>query len=90
MWKLDRLGRDLRHVVNVVHGLTDRDVGLKGLLRLTPLPLLANWFAALAEFARELSSERTKASVASVRARGRKGWAALQNDPRQSPSGVTR
>lgn len=81
VWKLDRLGRDLRHLVNVVHDLTDRGVGLKVLTgqgaaidtTTSSGKLVFGIFAALAEFERELISERTKAGLASARARGRKG-----------------
>ena len=81
VWKLDRLGRDLRHLVNIVHELTERGVGLKVLTgqgaaidTTTASGKLAfGIFAALAEFERELISERTKAGLASARARGRKG-----------------
>ncbi|MEH0059946.1 recombinase family protein [Auritidibacter ignavus] len=81
VWKLDRLGRDLRHLVNVVHDLTDRGVGLKVLTgqgaaidtTTASGKLVFGIFAALAEFERELVSERTKAGLASARARGRKG-----------------
>lgn len=81
VWKLDRLGRDLRHLVNVVHDLTDRGVGLKVLTgqgaaidtTTASGKLVFGIFAALAEFERELISERTKAGLASARARGRKG-----------------
>ena len=81
VWKLDRLGRDLRHLVNVVHDLTERGVGLKVLTgqgaaidtTTASGKLVFGIFAALAEFERELISERTKAGLASARARGRKG-----------------
>lgn len=81
VWKLDRLGRDLRHLVNTVHGLTERGVGLKVLTgqgaaidtTTASGKLVFGIFAALAEFERELISERTKAGLASARARGRKG-----------------
>lgn len=81
VWKLDRLGRDLRHLVNIVHDLTDRGVGLKVLTgqgaaidtTTASGKLVFGIFAALAEFERELISERTKAGLASARARGRKG-----------------
>lgn len=81
VWKLDRLGRDLRHLVNVVHDLTERDVGLKVLTgqgaaidtTTASGKLVFGIFAALAEFERELISERTKAGLQSARARGRKG-----------------
>jgi DNA invertase Pin-like site-specific DNA recombinase len=80
-WKLDRLGRDLRHLVNLVHDLTGRGVGLKVLagqganLDTTTANgrLIFGIFAALAEFERELIIERTHAELASARARGRKG-----------------
>ena len=81
VWKLDRLGRNLHHLVNTVHGLTARGVGLKVLTgqgaaidTTTPAgKLVFGIFAALAEFERELISERTQAGLASARARGRKG-----------------
>jgi len=81
VWKLDRLGRDLRHLVNIVHDLTDRGVGLKVLTgqgaaidtTTASGKLVFGIFAALAEFERELISERTKAGLESARARGRNG-----------------
>ena len=83
VWKLDRLGRDLRHLVNTVHDLAQRGVGFKVLSghgasidTTTPAgKLVFGIFAALAEFERELISERTKAGLASARARGRTGGA---------------
>ena len=83
VWKLDRLGRDLRDLVNTVHDLTQRGVGVRvltgqGAAIDTTTPsgkLVFGIFAALAEFERELISERTKAGLASARARGRKGGA---------------
>jgi len=83
VWKLDRLGRDLRHLVNTVHDLAGRGVGFKVLSghgasidTTTPAgKLVFGIFAALAEFERELISERTKAGLASARARGRAGGA---------------
>lgn len=81
VWKLDRLGRDLRHLVNVVHDLTERGIGLKVLTgqgaaidtTTASGKLVFGIFAALAEFERELISERTLAGLASARARGRNG-----------------
>ena len=80
-WKLDRLGRDLRHLVNLVHDLTGRGVGLKVLagqganLDTTTANgrLVFGIFAPLAEFERELIVERTRAGLALARARGRNG-----------------
>lgn len=81
VWKLDRLGRDLRHLVNIVHDLTERGIGLKvhtgqgAAIDTTTASgkLVFGIFAALAEFERELISERTLAGLASARARGRNG-----------------
>lgn len=81
VWKLDRLGRDLRHLVNTVHDLTSRGVGFKvltghGASINTTSPsgkLVFGIFAALAEFERELIVERTRAGMAAARARGRHG-----------------
>lgn len=81
VWKLDRLGRDLHHLVNTVHDLTGRGVGLKVLTgqgaaidtTTAAGKLVFGIFAALAEFERELISERTVAGLASARARGRVG-----------------
>ena len=80
VWKLDRLGRDLRHLINTVHDLTGRGIGLKVLTghgaaidTTTAGKLVFGIFAALAEFERELIAERTVAGLASARARGRNG-----------------
>lgn len=81
VWKLDRLGRDLHHLVNTVHDLTARGVGLRVLTgqgvaidtTTAAGKLVFGIFAALAEFERELISERTMAGLASARARGRVG-----------------
>jgi len=81
LWKLDRLGRDLRHLVNTVDELRTRGVGLKVIAgagaqidTTTANGRLAfGIFAAFAEFERELISERTNAGLAAARARGRMG-----------------
>src|SRR5580700_8678935 len=81
VWKLDRLGRDLRHLVNTVHDLTVRGVGFRVLTGQganidTTSPsgkMVFGIFAALAEFERELIVERTRAGLAAARARGRSG-----------------
>lgn len=89
VWKLDRLGRDLRHLINTVHDLTSRDVGLKVLTghgaaidtTTAAGKLVFGIFAALSEFERELISERTVAGLASARARGRKGGRPFKMTP---------
>ena len=81
VWKLDRLGRDLKHLVNTVDDLNQNNVGLKVLagtgaqIDTTTANgrLVFGIFAALAEFEAELIRERTKAGLASARARGRLG-----------------
>lgn len=79
VWKLDRLGRSLKHLVNTVADLHDRGVGfrvLTGTAIDTTTPggkLMFAVFAGLAEFERELISERTKAGLAAARARGHRG-----------------
>lgn len=81
VWKLDRLGRDLRHLVNTVQDLSDRGVGFKVLtgegaaIDTTSAhgKLVFGIFAALTEFERELIRERTVAGLKSARARGRIG-----------------
>jgi len=83
VWKLDRLGRNLRHLVNTVHDLEQGGKGFKVLTgqgasintTTSEGKLVFGIFAALAEFERALLSERTKAGLASARARGRKGGA---------------
>jgi hypothetical protein len=63
VWKLDRLGRNLRHLVNTVHELTIRGIGFKGLTghgatidTTTPSgKLVFGFFAALAEFERDFA-----------------------------------
>jgi DNA invertase Pin-like site-specific DNA recombinase len=81
VWKLDRLGRDLRHLVNTMHDLTARGSGFKVLtghgasVETTSAggQLVFGIFADLAEFERELIIERTEAGMAAARARGRNG-----------------
>ena len=81
VWKLDRLGRDLHHLVSVVQELTERGIGLRVLTgqgaqidTTTPAGrLVFGIFAALAEFERELIRERTLAGLEAARARGRRG-----------------
>jgi DNA invertase Pin-like site-specific DNA recombinase len=78
VWKLDRLGRSLRHLVDTVSGLAERGVGFRSLQEQvdTTTPggkLVFHVFAALAEFERDLIRERTSAGLAAARARGRHG-----------------
>jgi DNA invertase Pin-like site-specific DNA recombinase len=81
VWKLDRLGRNLKHLLTIIDDLEKREVGLKvltgqGVNIDTTTPngkLVFGIFASIAEYERTLISERTKAGLQSARARGRKG-----------------
>ncbi|GEO83855.1 TniR protein [Ciceribacter naphthalenivorans] len=80
VWKLDRLGRDMRHLVDTVDDLSKRGVGLRVLAGQMPVDtgtaqgkLMFGIFASLAEFERELIRERTMAGLKAARARGRVG-----------------
>ena len=78
VWKLDRIGRSLPHVVGLVGDLQKRGVGLKvltGDVDTTTATgrLVFGIFATLAEFERDLIQERTMAGLAAARARGRAG-----------------
>lgn len=81
VWKLDRLGRNLKHLVNVMDDLKQRSINFRVLTgqgaqidtTTSHGKLVFGMFAALAEFERELITERTKAGLAAARARGRLG-----------------
>ena len=89
VWKLDRLGRNLRHLINTVHDLTTKGVGFQVLTghgasintRTPEGQLVFGIFAALAEFERALISVRTKVGLASARARGRNGGGQYKMTP---------
>ena len=78
IWKLDRLGRSLNHLIGLVNGLIEKKIGLQSLNdpidTTTPQGRLSfNLFASLAEFERDLIRERTQAGLSAARARGRMG-----------------
>ncbi len=81
VWKLDRLGRSLKHLVDTIHDLIEREIGFRVLtgqganIDTTTASgrLVFGIFAALAEFERELIRERVTAGLTAARARGRKG-----------------
>ena len=81
VWKLDRLGRDMKHLVTLIDELNRKSIGFKVLsgngaeIDTTTANgrLVFGIFAALAEFERELIRERTQAGLAAARARGRNG-----------------
>ncbi len=79
VWRLDRLGRSMRHLINLVEDLRSRGVGFRSLnegaidTTCASGELIFNIFSALAQFERRLIQERTKAGLAAARARGRNG-----------------
>ena len=81
VWKLDRLGRDLKHLVTIIDDLRRRDIGFKVLAghgahidtSTSNGRMVFGLFATLAEYERELIVERTHAGLKSARARGRVG-----------------
>jgi len=78
VWKLDRLGRSLPHLVETVRDLVARNIGFKSLQENIDTTtsggkLIFHIFASLAEFERDITRERTNAGLSAARARGRKG-----------------
>ncbi len=78
VWKLDRLGRSLKHLIEIVNDLTKKDIGFKSLKENIDTTtsggkLVFHIFGALAEFERDIIRERTLAGLAAARARGRTG-----------------
>jgi DNA invertase Pin-like site-specific DNA recombinase len=78
VWRLDRLGRNLRHLIAIITDLSARQIGFRSLTEgidtTTPAGrLVFHVFGALAEFERELIRERTIAGLTAARARGRSG-----------------
>jgi DNA invertase Pin-like site-specific DNA recombinase len=90
VWRLDRLGRSVRHLIDLVEQLRERGVAFKSLgdggIDTTSASgeLIFNVFASLAQFERRLIAERTKAGLQAARARGRLGGRKpiSVNDPR--------
>jgi DNA invertase Pin-like site-specific DNA recombinase len=78
VWRLDRLGRSLRHLIDTITALDEREVGFKSLTENIDTTtsggkLVFHIFGALAEFEREIIRERTQAGLQSARSRGKIG-----------------
>lgn len=90
VWRLDRLGRSVRHLIDLVEQLHQRGVGFKsicdGAIDTTTASgeLIFHIFTALAQFEHKLTQERTRAGLEAARARGRLGGRKPMpvNDPR--------
>jgi DNA invertase Pin-like site-specific DNA recombinase len=88
VWKLDRLGRSLKHLIETVNGLAARKIGFQSLgesmdTTTSGGKLIFHVFGALAEFERELIRERTQAGLRAARARGRTGGHPAKMDARR-------
>src|SRR6202045_102196 len=78
VWRLDRLGRSLKHLIETITTLNNRKIGFKSITENIDTTtsggkLIFHIFGALAEFERDLIRERTNAGLEAARARGRLG-----------------
>lgn len=79
VWRLDRLGRSMPHLVQLIEDLYQKGIGFRslsdGAIDTTTASgeLIFNIFSSLAQFERRLTQERTRAGLAAARARGKKG-----------------
>ena len=94
VWKLDRLGRSLKHLIETVTDLSHRGVGFRSLQEAIDTTtsggkLIFHVFGALAEFERDIIRERTLAGLAAARARGRTGGRPRNLDDKKKRHAVT-
>jgi DNA invertase Pin-like site-specific DNA recombinase len=94
VWKLDRLGRSLRHLVETLAALRDREIGFRSLQESLDTTtsggkLVFHVFAALAEFERDLIRERTRAGLDAARARGKRGGRRPKLDDKKRTQALT-
>ena len=88
VWKLDRLGRSIQHLIQTVNALLDKKIGFKSLQENIDTAtsggkLIFHIFSALAEFERDLIQERTQAGLKAARVRGKMGGRPPLLDTRQ-------
>src|SRR5512147_779059 len=91
VWRLDRLGRSLKHLIETITGLANREIGFKSLTEAIDTTtsggkLIFHIFGALAEFERDIIRERTQAGLTAARARGRKGGRPKALTPKKEES----
>jgi DNA invertase Pin-like site-specific DNA recombinase len=94
VWKLDRLGRSIRHLIDTVGQLQERKVGFRSLQEsidttTSGRKLVFHVFAALAEFERDLIRERIRAGLDAARARGKKGGRPPKLDQKKRAQSLT-
>jgi len=88
VWKLDRLGRSLKHLIETITDLNKRHIGFQSITEHIDTTtsggkLIFHIFGALAEFERDIIRERTKAGLQAARARGRNGGRPKALDPKK-------
>lgn len=88
VWRLDRLGRSLKHLIEQVAALRSREIGFRSLTEGIETEtsggrLVFHLFACLAEFERSVIQERTRAGLAAARSRGRRGGRPALMDARK-------
>jgi len=79
VWRLDRLGRSLKHLIETITQLNNRNIGFKSITENIDTTtsggkLVFHIFGALAEFERDIIKDRTKAGLHAARARGSGNW----------------
>jgi DNA invertase Pin-like site-specific DNA recombinase len=94
VWRLDRLGRSLNHLIETITGLNNRHIGFKSITENIDTTtsggkLIFHIFGALAEFERDVIRERTQAGLHAARARGRKGGRPKALTPRKAQQALT-
>src|SRR5512143_2857552 len=94
VWRLDRLGRSLRHLIETITKLNERGIGFKSITEAIDTTtsggkLIFHIFGALAEFERDIIRERTQAGLTAARARGRKGGRPKALTPKEVQQALT-
>lgn len=94
VWRLDRLGRSLKHLIETISGLNERKIGFKSITENIDTTtsggkLIFHIFGALAEFERDIIRERTQAGLTAARARGRKGGRPKALTPKKAQMAVS-
>ncbi len=94
VWRLDRLGRSLKHLIETITSLESRGIGFKSITEAIDTTtsggkLIFHIFGALAEFERDIIRERTQAGLTAARARGRKGGRPKALTPKKQEQALT-